>query len=130
MERRQHPRSDAAIHVRIEASGSTCQGWVRDLSTRGTYVGLDAGRLGAAECEVRLYFEIDTGTQVLSRQISGRVVRQEDSGLAIRFADHDVLGRAVVHELMYYLQLSRQQVLPHHGCTHDRIHTLSDDFAA
>lgn len=131
MERRQHPRSDAAIHVRIEASGATCQGWVRDISTRGIYVELDTGHLDAAESAARLYFEIDTGIQVLSRQISGKVVRQDANGLAVRFADHDVLGRAVVHELLYYMQLCSGKPLPAGGCTHDRLDGLPlDDHAA
>lgn len=130
MERRQHPRSDAVIHVRIEASGSTCQGWVRDLSTRGVYIEFDTGESAAVARSVRLYFGIDTGSQVLTRQISGSVVRQEDNGLAVRFADHDVLGRAVVHELLYYMQLCNGTALPAAGCTHDRLDWLSDGHAA
>lgn len=130
MERRKHPRSDAAILVRMESAGLDCHGVVRDISTRGIFVDLEQGKAEVSNRTVRLLFEIDTGTQVLSRQISGRIVRKEDNGLAIRFAECDVLGRAVIHELMYYMQLSQHVFLPNHGCTHDRIPALSDDFAA
>lgn len=120
MERRQHPRSDAAIHVRIDASGMTCQGLVRDISTRGIYVELDEGRIEATTRDVRLYFEIDTGAQVLSRQISGKIARQENDGLAVRFAEHDVLGRAVVQEVLYYMQIYANMGLPAGGDAKDR----------
>lgn len=130
MERRQHPRSDAAIHVRIEAPGLNCQGLVRDISTRGIFVELLQMQNVASVNDVRLYFEIDTGIQVLSRQISGKLVRNEGKGLAIRFAEHDVLGRAVVHELLYYMQLCNGNMLPACGCTHDNMAWSMDGHAA
>jgi hypothetical protein len=131
MERRQHPRSDAAIHVRIESAGRTYRGLVRDISTRGIFVEVDAARGEAARGAARLHFEIDTGTQVLSRQVSGTIIRAEHKGLAVRFADHDVLGRAVVHELLYYMQVCCGTSLPAGGCTHDHLDGLSaDEYAA
>lgn len=130
MERRKHPRSDAIIHARIEAHGLDCQGLVRDISTRGIFVELEQGQADMSARNVRLYFEIETGGRILSRQISGRIVRNEGAGLAIRFAENDVLGRAVVHELMYYMELTRLEFMPNRGCTHDRIPELSGDCAA
>lgn len=114
----------------MEAHGLDCQGVVRDISTRGIFVELERGQADAAARNVRLYFEIETGAQILSRQISGKIVRNEGTGLAIRFAENDILGRAVVHELMYYMQLSRPEYMPNRGCTHDRLLDISGDCAA
>lgn len=119
-----------AIHVRIESPAITCRGLVRDISTRGIYVEVDDGQIDAVRSCVRLYFEIDTGTQVLTRQIDGSVVRQEDKGMAVRFAEQGVLGRAVVHELLYYMQLCSGTALPAGGCTHDRLDCSLDGHAA
>lgn len=130
MERRQYPRTDAAVHVRVTTAGIDCRGVARDISTRGIFVELEHGQLDNAVRSVRLYFEIDTGVQVLTRQINGKIVRNEGDGLAVRFAEHDVLGRAVVHELMYYMQLCRGESLPAGGCTHDRMAWSRDGQAA
>ena len=121
MERRKYPRTDAAVHVRLEAHGAECHGIVRDVSTRGIFVEVQGDRLDGAECNVDMHFEIDTGEQILSRRIGGTIVRSEGGGLAVRFAEQDVLARAVVHELMYYMQLCRGESLPAGGCTHDRM---------
>lgn len=121
MERRSYPRSEGVVHVRIEAQGIDCQGQACDISTRGIFIELEEGRLKESARSVRLHFEIDTGVQVLSRHISGKIVRNDGDGLAVRFAEHDVLGRAVVHELMYYMQLCRGESLPASGCTHDSL---------
>lgn len=121
MERRKYPRTDAAVHVRLDADGTEYHGIARDVSTRGVFVELEGDRLGATECKVDMHFEVDTGVQLLSRQIGGTVVRSEGGGLAVRFAEQDVLARAVVHELMYYMQLCRGESLPAGGCTHDRM---------
>lgn len=130
MERRKYPRSDAAVHVRVEVPGSDCQGVARDISTRGIFVELTRGQLNDSARSVRLHFEIDTGVQILSRHISGKIVRNEGDGLAVRFSEHDVLGRAVVHELMYYMQLCHGEALFANGCTHDRMLWSSDGRAA
>lgn len=130
MERRKYPRSDSVVHVRIEAQDIDCQGQARDISTRGIFVELEEGRLKETARSVRLHFEIDTGVQVLSRHISGKIVRNDGDGLAVRFAEHDVLGRAVVHELMYYMQLCRGESLPAGGCTHDSMMWSADGRAA
>lgn len=129
MERRSYPRSEGVVHVRIEAQGMDCQGQACDISTRGIFIELEEGRLKESARSVRLHFEIDTGVQVLSRHISGKIVRNDGDGLAVRFAEHDVLGRAVVHELMYYMQLCRGESLPASGCTHDSL-MWADDHAA
>lgn len=130
MDRRNHPRTDIAVHVCIDAPGFMAQGIARDISTRGVFIELDQGRANGEPRDVRLHFSIDTGSQVLSRQIGGKVTRNEGNGLAIRFAEHDILGRAVVHELMYYLQLSRGESLPAGGCTHDHTHWSEREYAA
>ncbi|MBI5042012.1 MAG: PilZ domain-containing protein [Gammaproteobacteria bacterium] len=130
MDRRNHPRAEISVHLRIEAPGLNAQGIARDISTRGIFVEFDQKRTGDDIHDVRLYFAIDTGLQVLSRQIGGKVVRNEGDGLAIRFAEHDILGRAVVHELMYYLQLSRGESLAAGGCTHDHTQWPEREYAA
>ncbi|MBI5463141.1 MAG: PilZ domain-containing protein [Gammaproteobacteria bacterium] len=134
MDRRNHPRAEISVHLRIEAPGLSVQGIARDISTRGIFVEFDVefeqARASDNLHDVRLYFAIDTGAHVLSRQIDGKVVRNEGDGLAIRFAEHDILGRAVVHELMYYLQLSRGESLPDGGCTHDHTQWPEREYAA
>lgn len=130
MDRRNHTRAEISVHLRIEAAGLNAQGIARDISTRGIFVEFDRKRAGDDIHDVRLYFAIDTGVQVLSRQIGGKVVRNEGDGLAIRFAEHDILGRAVVHELMYYLQLSRGESFPAGGCTHDHTQWPEREHAA
>lgn len=104
MERRLYPRQNTSVRVRMAAPGGVCEGAVRDINVRGVFLELQQGRLGRAVRSVRLHFEIDTGNRVLSRQIGGRVVRNEGDGIAIRFAEHDLLARAVVNELLEYLQ--------------------------
>ena len=130
MDRRNHPRAEVSVHLHIEAPGFVAQGIARDISTRGVFVEFDQVRAHDDLHGVRLHFSIDTGSHVLSRQIGGKVVRNEGNGLAIRFADHDILGRAVVHELMYYLQLSRGELLPAAGCTHDHTQWSGREHAA
>ena len=121
MERRKNPRTDIAVHVRLDLDGGEYHGIARDISTRGVFVELEVGDVQAGECGIDLHFEVDTGAQILSRQIAGTLVRCEERGLAVRFAEQDVLARAVIHELMYYMQLSRGGTLPAGGCTHDRL---------
>lgn len=130
MERRKHQRTAITINLRIEACGMNCHGTARDISTRGIFVDLDRGCLEDQVRDVDLHFEIDTGMQVLSRKLSGKLVRNEEKGLAVRFADHDILGRAVVHELMYYMQLSQLESMLADGCTHDRLHVPTGGRAA
>lgn len=130
MERRNHPRTDITVHLYIEAPGFAAQGSARDISTRGSFIELTGAIADADLHKVRLHFSIDTGSQVLSRQLSGKVVRNEGNGLAVRFAEHDIIGRAVVHELMYYLQLSRGELLPASGCTHDHTRWAAQGHAA
>lgn len=107
-----------------------CRGIARDISTRGIFIELDQGSIQDQVRDVSLHFEIDTGMQVLTRKLSGKLVRNEGDGLAVRFAEHDVLGRAVVHELMYYMQLSQQESMLSECCTHDKLHGSPGDRAA
>lgn len=130
MERRKHQRTAISINLRIEAPGTICHGIARDISTRGIFIELDQGSIKEQVRDIALHFEIDTGMQVLSRKLSGKLVRNEGDGLAVRFAEHDILGRAVVHELMYYMQLSQQEAMPAECCTHDKLHGSPGDRAA
>lgn len=130
MERRKHQRTAISINLRIEAGAVQCHGSARDISTRGIFVELDQGCIAEPVRDVKLHFEIDTGMQVLSRELCGTVLRNDAAGLAIGFADHDILGRAVVHELMYYMQLARQVALYADGCTHDSLPAVIGDRVA
>jgi hypothetical protein len=130
MDRRNHPRTNISVHLRIEAPGLTARGIASDISTRGCFVELERELTCQDLHDIRLHFAIDTGFQVMSRQVSGKVVRNERNGLAICFVEHDIIGRAVTHELMYYLQLSRGESLPAGGCTHDRTHCTAQGHAA
>ncbi len=130
MDRRNHPRTDISVYLCVEAPGFVTEGIARDISTRGSFVELTQMCPCTELREVRLHFAIDTGAQVLSRHITGKVLRNEGTGLAISFAENDILGRAVVHELMYYLQLSRGETLPDAGCTHDHTQWSSQHHAA
>lgn len=109
MERRKHQRSDISVNLRIETPDMSCPGAARDISSRGIFLDLACADFDDRISDVALHFEIDTGMQVLSRRINGTVVRKEGAGLAVRFSEHDILARAVVHELMYYIQLARQE---------------------
>ncbi|MFN2310104.1 MAG: PilZ domain-containing protein [Gammaproteobacteria bacterium] len=103
-ERREQPRKELSIHVHIETPGRECPARVRDINTQGAFIEVDLKRLGDGVNEVRLCFCIDTGYQVLSRQLSGQISRRDDDGLAVRFDDHDHLGHAVVEELLYHMR--------------------------
>ncbi|MFZ5621012.1 MAG: PilZ domain-containing protein [Pseudomonadota bacterium] len=116
MERRLQSRQALSVRVRMTAPGIECEGLVRDINVRGIFLELEQERLDTAARGVRLHFEIDTGSQVLSRQISGRIVRNEGDGVAIRFAEHDLLARAIVRELLDYLQLYDGVVAPIGEC--------------
>ncbi len=111
MERRKHPRNSAAVKVRLRSPNFECRGFVRDVSTRGVFVELDAGQINIPDRVLQLHFEIDTGEQVLSRRIKGRTVRHENDGLAIRFSEHDILCRAVIQELIYFMRLYHSEPL-------------------
>lgn len=112
MERRLHPRQNMSVRVRVTAPGIVCEGSVRDINVRGVFLEIERGQLGTAVRAVHLHFEIDTGSQILSRQIRGRVVRNEGDGAAIRFAEHDLLARAVISELLKYLQFCDERLTP------------------
>lgn len=112
MERRLHPRQNMSVRVRVTAPGIVCEGSVRDINVRGVFLEIERGQLGTAVRAVHLHFEIDTGSQILSRQIRGRVVRNEGDGVAIRFAEHDLLARAVISELLKYLQFCDERLTP------------------
>lgn len=112
MERRLHPRQNMSVRVRVTAPGIVCEGSVRDINVRGVFLEIERGQLGTAVRAVHLHFEIDTGSQILTRQIRGRVVRNEGDGVAIRFAEHDLLARAVVSELLKYLQRCNERLMP------------------
>lgn len=109
MERRQYQRRSTTVRVRLECCGGQCRGVARDISSRGIFVDLEQGCLSGDARLVNLYFEIDTGEKMLSRQLSGKVIRNDGDGLAIRFADYDLLGRAVVHELMFHMQCDSRE---------------------
>jgi len=130
MDRRNHPRANISVQLRIDAPGFTTRGIASDISTRGCFVEI----IGGVTChdlhDIRLHFAIDTGFQVISRQISGKVVRNEGNGLAICFVENDIIGQAVTHELMYYLQLSRGELLPAGGCMHDHTQSTPQEHAA
>lgn len=109
MDRRKHLRTDISVNLRIETPNMFYQGIARDISSRGIFLDLVHEEFDERSRDVALHFEIDTGMQVLSRSVSGTIVRKEGLGLAVRFSEHDILARAVVHELMYYMQLARQE---------------------
>ena len=54
-----------------------CRGIARDISTRGIFIELDQGSIQDQVRDVSLHFEIDTGMQVLTRKLSGKLVRNE-----------------------------------------------------
>lgn len=130
MERRKHQRTSISINLRIETPAMDCRGIARDISTRGIFIELAHGRVEDKTRDIALHFEIDTGMQVLSRKINGKIVRNEGDGLAVRFAEHDILGRAVVHELMYYMQLSQQEALLADSLIHDKLLANHSDRVA
>lgn len=109
MERRKHRRTDISVTIRIEIGDRGWPAFARDISSRGVFLDLDCMALDNAQYQVELHFEIDTGMQVLSRRIRGEVTRRDTAGLAVRFSEHDILARAVVHELMYYLRLRQNR---------------------
>ena len=130
MDRRNHPRTNISVQLRIDAPGFTTRGIASDISTRGCFVELAEDVICRDLHDIRLHFAIDTGFQVISRQISGKVVRNEGNGLAICFVENDIIGQAVTHELMYYLQLSRGELLPAGGCMHDHTQSTPQEHAA
>ena len=109
MERRKHLRSEISINLRIETPAACYPGVAQDISSRGIFFKLPCTDWDDRTQDVALLFEIDTGMQVLSRRINGQVVRKDEAGVAVRFSEHDILARAVVHELMYYMQLARSE---------------------
>lgn len=130
MERRKHQRTNISINLRIETPAMDYRGSARDISTRGIFIELEHAQVDDKTRDIALHFEIDTGVQVISRKINGKIVRNEGDGLAVRFSDHDILGRAVVHELMFYMQLSRQEALLADSCIYDKDHAGHSDRVA
>lgn len=131
MERRKHQRTDISVNLRIETAYMSCPGTARDISTRGIFLDLGCVDFDDRASDVALHFEIDTGMQVLSRRIDGKILRKEGAGLAVRFSEQDILARAVVHELMYYIRLARREVSVQTSQTmHEALHGASGGCAA
>ena len=130
MERRKHRRTDISVNVRLETGGQFFAAVARDVSTRGIFLELECAAFDEGLHNIELHFEIDTGTQVLSRQISGKITRKDTTGLAVRFSEHDILARAVVHELMYYMQLLQGEEPTQLGSGCETADTRSGDCAA
>ena len=130
MERRKHRRTDISVNVRLETREQCFAAVARDVSSRGIFLELECAALDDELRHVELHFEIDTGIQVLSRRISGKITRKDTTGLAVRFSEHDILARAVVHELMYYMQLLQgEESTPNDRCR-ETADACSGDCAA
>ena len=130
MERRKHSRTDISVNVRLETGGQGFPAVARDVSSRGIFLELECAALDEALNHIELHFEIDTGIQVLSRRISGTITRKDTTGLAVRFSEHDILARAVIHELMYYMQLLKGEEPTQLGSGYEAADTRSGGCAA
>lgn len=131
MERRKHQRTDISVNLRINTPDMSYPGTARDISSRGIFLELSCVDLDARIRDIELHFEIDTGMQVISRRINGKIVRKDGIGLAVRFSEHDILARAVVHELMYYMQLTRQdEAIQSNWDPHETGHGMSGGCVA
>lgn len=109
MERRKHQRTSISVDLRVETHGKCIPGIAQDISSRGLFLKLPCIELDEHTRDIQLHFGIDTGMQVMSRKINGKIVRKDQAGIAVRFCEYDVLARAVVHELMYYMRLAKQE---------------------
>ncbi|WJW74262.1 PilZ domain-containing protein [Thiohalobacter sp. IOR34] len=103
MERRRSPRTRVDIEVELRDPAGEYRGIACDISQTGLYVEFGEGARPASREALQIKFSIWTGSQLLTRQTRGHVVRSTDSGLAIRFSDEDMVSQAVVNELIHYM---------------------------
>lgn len=109
IERRKHKRTSVDVEVELRCTRGSCQGLARDVSPRSLFIEVESGELPEANAIVQLNFKIWTGRHQLLRQASGRVVRTDDEGIAVSFAERDIFARGVIEEVIYYLDVA----IPH-----------------
>lgn len=114
MERRRHSRTEASVEVDVCHLQGECLGRIRDLGASSLFVEIDGQLLPSVGSIVHLNFRIWTGQFQLSRQASGEVARRGERGVAILFSPQDMVARAVVDEILFYLRMgdTRGNLLP------------------
>lgn len=106
MERRRQNRIETSIEVDICHLHGECVGRIRDLGSRSLFIEIDNQNYPATGTIIHLNFRIWTGQHQLSRQASGEVARWDETGVAVLFAEQDIVARAVIEEILFYLRTS------------------------
>lgn len=103
MERRRAKRSRIQVDIEIAHPGSNrCRGYAENISRTGVSVALLEGCLPERQRSVILNFRVWTGNETLYRKVYARVVRHDQSLVALEFAEQDFIAEAIIQDLMYY----------------------------
>ena len=123
MDRRKAQRNRIQVHIEIARPGACrCCGYVEDISRTGISVNIQSeGELPEQQRSVLLNFRIWTGTETLYRRIYARVMRREQNRIALKFAEHDFIAEAIIHDLIFYQGRERRSQARHSEACVERI---------
>lgn len=76
------------------------QGNIKDLSVRGVYINTPAAIPDNAECDVTI--TLSGATEPIVLNMEGRVVRKDDSGVAISFSSIDLDSYTHLRNIVRY----------------------------
>jgi len=110
VERRKARRSQIQVDIEIAHPGSNrCRGLADNISRTGVSVTLHEGTLPSAQRSVILNFRVWTGNETLYRKVYARVMRYDQTQVALEFAEHDFITEAIIQDLMFYQSRTRRQ---------------------
>ena len=106
---RVQPRTDAFIELTLCSDDEELSGChTQNISNKGVYIDLPHALDVVPGTTVDLRFHIWTGRDHIARFLRASVVRCDESGMAVRFTDHDLATHAVVQDILYYQQYERR----------------------
>ena len=112
MERRKAKRDQILVDIDIAHPGAGyCHGYVENISKGGVSVYIDEGQLPATQRSVILNLRVWTGNETLYRKMYCRVVRHNESRVAMEFAENDIITEAIIHDLMFYQKRGQRHEL-------------------
>jgi len=109
VERRKAKRNQIQVDIEIAHPGAPrCGGYADNISRTGVSIILWDGEIPTRQRSVILNFRIWTGSETLYRKIYARVVRVEEEKIALEFAEHDSIAKAIIYDLMSYKNRERR----------------------
>ncbi|HQU16504.1 MAG: hypothetical protein B7Z66_02240 [Chromatiales bacterium 21-64-14] len=109
IEQRSRPRKNVAIQVEVAFQGSMVRdGYASNVSADGAYMEFGYPVELAPGTDLLLKFRIWTGQEHICRLLKAKVTRCDTTGLALAFADRDLISHAVVEDIRFYQGCERR----------------------